>query len=144
MEAITRLLTWVYDNWTAIIAIIGLVYVIYLKAKKTWNDWQNKTDEEKQAELDKQIEVAKKMLAEFILSLVADAEIAWKDEGSQLGAIKRSQVIAEAFAQFPVLSYVTDQEELIAYIDELIDKALVTVREKIREQAEVKQAYTVD
>ena len=32
----------------------------------------------------------------------------------------------------PVLSYVTDQEELLAYIDELIDKALVIVREKIR------------
>lgn len=132
MEAITRLLTWIRDNWTAIVAIIGLLYAIYLKAKKTWENWQAMTEEQKQEELEKQIEAAKKILAELILSLVSRAEIEWKDEGSKLGVIKRSQVIEEVFELLPVLSYVTDQEALLAYIDELIDKALVIVREKIR------------
>lgn len=132
MEAITRLLTWIRDNWASIIAILGLCYAIYLKAKKTYTDWVAKTEEEKQAELDKQIEIAKKILGELILSLVSEAEVMWKDEGSKLGEIKRSYVINQIFEMLPVLSYVTDQEELLAYIDELIDKALVIVREKIR------------
>ena len=131
MEAITRLLTWIRDNWTAIVAIIGLLYAIYLKAKKTWEDWQKMTEEEKQKELERQIEVAKKILAELILSLVSRAEIEWQDEGAKLGPIKRAQVIEEIFENLPVLSYVTDQEELLAYIDELIDKALVTVSQEM-------------
>ena len=134
MEAITKLLTWIKDNWTAIVAVAGLVYAIYLKAKKTWIDWQAMTEEQKQAELEKEIEIAKKILGELILSLVSRAEIEWKDEGSKLGKIKRSQVIEQVFELLPALSYVTDQEELMAYIDELIDKALVIVRGKIRSE----------
>ena len=140
MEAIVRLLTWIKDNWTAIVAIIGLIYAIYLKAKNTWDEWQKMTEEEKQKELEKQIEAAKKILAELILSLVSRAEIEWKDEGAKLGPIKRAQVIEEVFETLPVLAYVTDQEALMAYIDELIDKALIIVREKIREQTGVEQA----
>lgn len=135
MEAITKLLNWIVQNWTAIVAIIGLIYAIYLKAKKTWEDWQKMTEDEKQKELERQIEIAKKILAELILSLVSRAEIEWKDEGAKLGPIKRAQVIEEVFEQLPVLAYVTDQEELLAYIDELIDKALVIVREKIRTES---------
>lgn len=136
MEAITKLLNWILDNWTAIVAILGLVYAIYMKAKKTWEDWQSKTEEEKKEALEKEIETAKKILGELILSLVSRAEIEWKNEGSKLGPIKRSQVIEEVFELLPVLSYVTDQEELLKYIDVLIDEALVIVREKIRENTE--------
>lgn len=132
MDGLKNFLQLISDNWTTIVAILGLCYAIYLKAKKTYTDWITKTEEEKQAELDKQIEIAKKILGELILSLVSEAEIAYKDEGSKLGEIKRSYVINQIFEMLPVLSYVTDQEELLAYIDELIDKALVIVREKIR------------
>ena len=52
------------------------------------------------------------------------------------GAIKRSQVIDEIFKTYPILSKVTDQEELIAYIDQLIDEALETVREIVRTDEE--------
>lgn len=132
MDGLKNFLQLISDNWTTIVAIAGLAYAIYLKAKKTYADWITKTEEEKQAELNKQIEIAKKILGELILSLVSEAEIAYKDEGSKLGEIKRSYVINQIFEMLPVLSYVTDQEELLAYIDELIDKALVIVREKIR------------
>ena len=134
MEGLKHFLELLNNNWPTIIAIIGLLYAIYLKVKKTWEDWQKMNEEEKQAELEKQIEIAKKILGELILSLVSRAEIEWKEEGSKLGVIKRSQVIEEIFELLPVLSYVTDQEALLVYIDELIDKALVIVREKIREQ----------
>lgn len=132
MEGIKHFLEQINQNWPTIVAIAGLCYAIYLKAKKTYVDWITKTEEEKQAELEKQIEAAKKILGELILSLVSRAEVEWKDEGSQLGQIKRSQVIEQIFDMLPVLSYVTDQEELLAYIDKLIDDALVIVREKIR------------
>ena len=134
MEAIQKFLNWIIENWTAIVAIAGLLYAIYLKAKKVWNDWQAMTEEEKQKQLNEEIEVAKKILAELILSLVSRAEIEWKSEGSKLGVIKRAQVIEEIFDTLPVLAQVADQDALLAYIDELIDKALVIVREKIREQ----------
>ena len=134
MEAIQRFLNWIIENWTAIVAIIGLLYAIYLKAKNTWEAWQAMTEAQKQEELEKEIEIAKKILGELILSLVSRAEIEWKDEGSKLGVIKRSQVIEQVFELLPALSYVTDQEGLMAYIDELIDKALVIVREKIRNE----------
>ena len=134
MEAFEKFLRWIIENWTAIVAVAGLIYAIYLKAKKTWEDWQEMTEEERQKELEAQIEIAKKVLGELVLSLVSRAEIEWKDEGSKLGVIKRAQVIEEIYDTLPILAQVTDQEELLAYIDELIDKALVIVREKIREQ----------
>ena len=140
MEGLQNFLQLILNNWTTIVAIAGLCYAIYLKAKKTYVDWITKTEEEKQAELEKQIEAAKKILGELILSLVSEAEIMWKDEGSKLGQIKRSQVISQVFELLPVLSYVTDQEELLAYIDKLIDEALVIVREKIRTETGAEQA----
>lgn len=139
MDGLKNFLQLISDNWTTIVAIAGLAYAIYLKAKKTYTDWIAKTEEEKQAELDKQIEIAKKLLGEIILSLVARAEISYKEEGTGLGQIKRAEVIETIFDMLPVLSYVTDQEELLAYIDELIDKALVIVREKIRAETGAEQ-----
>lgn len=121
MEAILRLLIWIKDNWTAIVAIIGLVYAIYLKVKKSWNDWQEKTQEEQEKALQEEIEKAKKALAEYILSLVAKAEIAYKEEGSGLGSIKRAEIFEKVYEMFPILIYIADQEDFIAYIDELID-----------------------
>ena len=140
MEGITRFLNWIINNWTAIVAVAGLVYAIYLKAKKTWEDWQSMTEEQKQAELQKQVEAALEILGELILSLVARAEIEYKDEGSKLGPVKRSQVIEEVFDTLPILAMVTDQETLMSHIDELIDEALVIVREKIRTETGAENA----
>lgn len=144
MEAIIRLLTWIRDNWTAIVAIIGLCYAIYLKARKTWKDWQEMNEEQKQQELQKQIDIAWKLLGEVILSLVSQAEVDWYSEDGKLGQIKRSQVISEVFEMFPVLSYFTDQDELMAYIDSLIDNALIIVREKIRDASKVGNTVEVE
>lgn len=90
------------------------------------------TEAEKQKKFDAAIAQAKLALDEFILGFVADAEINWQDEGAKLGPVKRAEVIQRIYQQYPVFNEVMDQKELIKYIDQLIDHALVTVRETIR------------
>lgn len=119
LNGIQNFLMMVNDNWTAIIIIIGLIIMLYKKIK----DFVYMTEDEK-------IQAAKEQLRNIVLSLVSDAEIDYKDY-AEAGAIKRSQVINEIFNKYPILSKVTDQEELLAYIDQLIDEALETVREVV-------------
>lgn len=140
MENFIELLQWIYDNWATIGTIAVLVYGIYKKAEKSIKDWRNKTEEEKQKEIDeatkKAIDYAKSALADYILALVAKAEIDWATQGDKLGDIKRAQVIAEIYAKYPVLEQVADKEELLAYVDQLINDALKIIRDKIRKEAE--------
>lgn len=119
LNGIQNFLMMVNDNWTTIIIIIGLIIMLYKKIK----DFVYLSEDEK-------IQAAKEQLQNIVLSLVSDAEIDYKDY-AEAGAIKRSQVIDEIFDKYPILSKVTDQEELLAYIDNLIDEALETVREVV-------------
>lgn len=119
LNGVQNFLMMINENWTVIIIIIGLVIMLYKKIK----DFIYMSEDEK-------IQAAKEQLANIVLSLVSDAEIDYKDYASA-GAIKRSQVIDEIFDKYPILSKVTDQEELLAYIDNLIDEALETVREVV-------------
>lgn len=119
LDGIQNFLKMVNDNWTAIMVVIGLGIMLYKKIK----DFIYLSEDEK-------IQAAKDQLRNIVLSLVSDAEIDYK-EYQQAGAIKRSQVIDEIFEKYPILTKVTDQEELIAYIDQLIDEALETVRDVV-------------
>lgn len=122
LTGIQNLLQFINDNWTSIIIIIGLVISIIKKI----NDYSKKTSEEK-------IEIAKQQISETILKMVTDAEedyYQWVSAGS----VKRSQVIEEIFMKYPVLSKVTDQKELISWIDMTIDNALKTMREVFEKQ----------
>ena len=136
MDAILKYLTWIYDNYPTIITIVAVVVGIYFKIKKTITDWQAKSEAEKEAALAtaqrRAIEEAKYALSEIVLKLVSDAEVAWRSEGGGLGKIKRSEVISTCFEKYPILLTVADKQEVIDYIDELIEKALQIVREKIR------------
>ena len=128
LTSIQNLLQFINDNWTSIIIIIGLVISI---AKKI-NDYSKKTSEEK-------IEIAKQQISETILKMVTDAEedyYQWVSAGS----VKRSQVIEEIFMKYPVLSKVTDQKELISWIDMTIDNALKTMREVFEKQTAVAES----
>ena len=140
MKNFIELLQWIYDNWATIATVAVLIYGIYKKAEKSIKDWRNKTEEEKQKAIDeatkKAIDYARNALGDYILALVAKAEIDWKEQGDKLGDIKRAQVIAEVYAKYPVLEQVADKEELLAYIDQLINDALKIVRDKIRKEAE--------
>ena len=42
--------------------------------------------------------------------------------------MKRAQVIEKIFETYPILSKVTNQEELIKWIDEVIDESLDTMK----------------
>lgn len=119
--AIQNFLQLVNDNWTVIIVIAALGISIEKKVKEFFS----KTDEEK-------IEIAKKHIQETMLKLITDAEIDWQDY-KKAGSVKRAQVIEEIFEKYPVLSKATDQESLIAWIDETIDESLKTMREVFTE-----------
>lgn len=125
LYAIQNFLQLVNDNWTVIIVIIGLVIAIAQKAKAFFS----KSDDEK-------IEIAKKQIQQTMLKLVTDAEtdyLEWKNAGS----VKRAQVIKKIFETYPILSKVTDQEELIKWIDEVIDESLETMRKVFEENKTV-------
>lgn len=124
LTGIQNFLEYVNAHWTEIIVIVGLLIALYKKIK----DYAVKSDEEK-------IAIAKKQIKETMLRLVTDAE---KDyyEWVKAGAIKRSQVIEEIFMMYPILSKAVNQEELIAWIDDVIKEALKTMRDIFENQLE--------
>ena len=125
MESIKSTLTFLYDNWTMILICLGLIVGI---AKKTVSYLSASKAE--------RIEIAKKQVEQAILRMITDAEKDYQSWQSA-GAIKRSQVIEEIFAEYPILTKVVDQQALITWIDEQIDNALVELR-KIIEKNETK------
>ena len=124
LDGIKNFLQFINDNWTTICVIIGLLIAIYKKAES----YLKLSNEER-------IAIAKTHVQETILRLVTDAEADYK-EWVKAGSLKRAQVIEEIFLMYPVLSKVTNQEELIAWIDGVIDDALVTLRDIIAKNAE--------
>lgn len=121
MESIKSTLTFLYDNWTMILICLGLIVGI---AKKTVSYFSASKAE--------RIEIAKKQVEQAILRMITDAEKDYQSWQSA-GAIKRSQVIEEIFAEYPILSKAIDQQALITWIDEQIDNALVELRRVIEE-----------
>ena len=124
LYGIQNFLQIINDNWVVIITIIGLIIAIVQKAKAYFA----KSNEEK-------IAIAKKQIKETMLRLVTDAECQW-DEWNSAGQIKRAQVIEEIFTLYPILTKVANQEELIAWIDDVIDMSLDTMREIFESQTE--------
>lgn len=119
MNGIVNFLNLINDNWTTITVIIGLLIMLYRKVES----YLKKSEEEK-------IEIAKKQIREICLRLVSEAEMDY-ESWEQAGEIKRSQVIQEIYKEYPVLEKVINQEELLEFIDEAIDEALVILREVI-------------
>ena len=121
LTGIQNFLGIINNNWTTIMVIIGLIIAISKKAK----DYFSKSDEEK-------IAIAKKQIQETMLRMITEAEISY-EEWNKAGSIKRSQVIEEIFTNYPVLSKVINQEELIEWIDSEINNSLKTLREIVKE-----------
>ena len=117
LNGIQNFLMLVNEHWTEIIVIIGLALALYKRVK----GYLGKTNEEK-------IEIAKVQIKETVLRLVTDAEMDYK-EWVKAGAVKRAQVVEEIFMMYPILAKVTNQKELGAWIDDIIDEALETMRE---------------
>lgn len=121
LDGIKNFLEFVNSNWTSIAVVIGLAIAVTKKVIAYFS----KSDEEK-------IEIAKKQIRETMLKLITEAEQDY-DEWKLAGSIKRAQVIDEIFANYPILSKVTDQKELIKWIDDTIDDSLVTLRKIVEE-----------
>lgn len=121
LNGIQNFLQFVNDNWTSIIIIISLIVAIVQKVKKYFA----KSTEE-------QIATAKSQISEIVLKLITDAEVDYKD-WEKAGSIKRSQVIQKIFDEYPILAKVADQEEVVNWIDEMIDTSLKELRNIVAE-----------
>lgn len=121
--SVQKTLLFLNNHLTQIIVCIGIAIALYNKIKA----YLAKSTDEKVAIAMKQINVK-------MLELVTQAELDY-ETWVKAGEIKRSQVIGEIFEMYPILNRVTDQETLIAELDEYIKKALVTMREVFSENA---------
>ena len=121
LNGIKNLLSFINDNWTTILVIIGLALALWKKIESY-----------SKLSTNKKIEIAKKQISENILKLITQAE---KDyaEWEKAGSIKRSEVISEIYKEYPILAKVVNQEELVKWIDEQIDNALPTLRDIIKQ-----------
>lgn len=121
LEGLQNFLQIINQNWTSILVIIGLLIGLWKKIES----YLSKSDDEK-------ILIAKQQIQQTMLKMITEAEISYT-EWNKAGSIKRSQVIEEIFAKYPILSKITDQESIIDWIDEEIDNSLLTLREIVKE-----------
>lgn len=125
LDGIKNFLQFINDNWTSIIIIISLIIAITQKVKSYFA----KSNDEK-------IASAKSQIKEVILKLISDAEVDYED-WNKAGSIKRAQVIQKIFTEYPVLSKVANQEQLIEWIDTIIDESLKELRKIVAQNKEV-------
>ena len=144
LTGIQNFLQYIVDNWTAITIIIALLIGLYMRIKAFVKKVKEEKDANEKKQLEALISCAKKQTAEMILKWVTDAEIDY-ESWTKAGAIKRSQVIEKVFEKFPVLAKITNQDEVIAWIDETINTALKDLRKIVAENKEAaKEEIVVD
>ena len=131
MESLKNLLQWVYDNFALIICCCGLAVGIYEKAKK----YISANAEDRKKQFEEAVKITKAKIKENMLLMVNESEEKYK-EWVKAGSLKRAEVIAKIYDDYPILSQVADQDELIKYIDTTIDEALVTLREILKNNKE--------
>lgn len=132
LESIKNYLQFIVDNWTYIFTIICLIVLIVVRIKA----FVSKSKEER-------LQAVKAQIKQVILKWCTEAEIDYID-WTQAGSIKRSQVIQQIYADYPVLSQVIDQDGLMAWIDRTIDDALKTMRKIVEENIVIEPATNVD
>ena len=120
---VKNFLSFLNDNWTLIIVIAGLCVALGRKVK-SYISLSN----------DEKIEIAKTQISESILKMITDAEKDY-DDWVNAGAIKRSEVIKKIFEDYPILNNMTNQEEVIKWIDTEINNALKTLRTIVEENS---------
>ncbi len=127
LTGIQNFLQFINDNWTAIVIIIALGVSIAIKVKNLFVK-----------DKDGQIEIAKAQIKQIVLKLITDAEVDYND-WQKAGSIKRSQVIQKIYTDYPILAKVTDQDMLIAWIDNEINSSLKELRKIVAENATEKE-----
>lgn len=124
MSGLLNFVELIRDHWTEIMVVLamvgGVAYWVYGFVTANKGNLKEAT-----------IELAKKQVKDIILKLVSDAEMEW---GSDTGKIKRSQVLEAVFDRYPILRQVTNQDELLEWLDATIDQALIEMREILKTQ----------
>ena len=115
VEKIITMLEFVNNNWGFFMILLALIFSIYVKVK----GFIKLTPEQK-------IDIAKKAIKENILAYISDSEKTWLDY-KKTGQVKRSEVISKIYNDYPILKEYINQEELIEFIDSLIDESLPEV-----------------
>lgn len=126
LTGLKNFLELINQNWTLITVVMGLGLLAFRKIETYLSLSEQK-----------KINLALEQIRVTALKMVTNAEIEY-DEWVKAGSIKRSEVIDCIFEKYPILSKVTDQESLIKKIDDIIDEALVTMREVIEENTKTK------
>ena len=128
LNGINKFLTFINNNWTSIVVLIGLLVGLYIKIK----NFVSKSEEER-------IEFVKIQIKEGMLKMITDAEINF-ESWNKAGSIKRSQVIKQIYDQYPILSKIVDQEAFIQWIDTEINNSLKTLREIVNNNGKEEEA----
>ena len=123
LNGLYNLLDFIEKNW----GIIAAIVVTAVSIGKKIIAFASKNREERLA-------IAKAQISETMLKWVTKAERNYETWVSA-GSVKRSEVIDEIFAKYPVLSQVTNQKEIIDWLDETIDNALKEMRKIFEENA---------
>lgn len=121
MAGIQNFLQFIEENWVSILVCIGLIVSI---VRKTIDFFSKPSDE--------QVRLAKDQISQVMLKLITDAEVDY-EEWNKAGSIKRSQVIGQIYKEYPILSKIVNQSELIEWIDNEINISLKTLREIIKQ-----------
>lgn len=121
LKGLQNFLEYINNNWTTILIIIGLIIGIWKKIES----YLKKSDDEK-------IAIAKQQISQSILRMISEAERDY-DTWREAGQIKRSKVIQQVYKEYPILSKIADQDELIKWIDAEIDNSLKELRKVIKE-----------
>lgn len=82
---------------------------------------------------EEKINIAKSQISDIILKLVKDAEME-NNSINKSGVIKRSQVIEKIYSDYPILSKISNQDEIINWIDELIDNSIRELNDILNHQ----------
>jgi len=128
LNGINKFLTFINNNWTSILVLIGLLMGLYVKIK----NFVSKSEEER-------IEFVKIQIKEGMLKMITDAEINF-ESWNKAGSIKRSQVIKQIYDQYPILSKIVDQEAFIQWVDTEINNSLKTLREIVNNNGKEEEA----
>ena len=136
MQSIVKVLKWLYDNWSAVVIIIGLLTAVIVKLKA----WSKLSADEKLQAANSEKEKALTQLKQLALSWVTVIEETWSGI-EKSGYIQKSEFFERVYDKLPVLSQYSDEIEQT--VSDIIDGALIEMRDILSQQPETKEELAV-
>lgn len=126
MVGLKNLLALITENWAVISVVLSLVIFTIIKLK----NWKTMSKDEK---LDSLLLV----IQQWILKMMCEAEKNWEKYNSA-GEVKKSEVIAEIYKQFPQLADYSQQDEILTKIETMINGAMDSMNKVMNADKEKK------